>query len=263
MPRRSLGYRQLKALEDVNKLEHLTALGTIPKKPSDTLNQDIPATLPEKMVMNYLDRLKIEYAFQYRTVDNPLTAYNESEFIRDFYIPQFNIIIEVFGTYWHSIASAEKSNVDKKARALIEGYAVVEKGAPLLPSFGHVTGKFLIWWEYEIYADLAFLFARDIPELYEGYARGERRPLTFDAKQATIEKQQDSRAFSARRLKPDVDSPVAKNLRKLRKQLFDINRINPGYKDALHDLADRRTPAFVTEERKRRLRSWPKPKTYG
>lgn len=50
-------------------------------------------TLPERIVREELEKLNIKYEEQKE-------MYNK--FIVDFYLPEYNIVLEVFGDYWHS-----------------------------------------------------------------------------------------------------------------------------------------------------------------
>ena len=66
---------------------------------------NIPGTVPEKMVYDYLSRLRIKFDFQYHLPENAKTKYTESDWIPDFLLPDFsNTLIETYGTYWHTIS---------------------------------------------------------------------------------------------------------------------------------------------------------------
>lgn len=50
-------------------------------------------TKPEKVVFDILNDLKVDFVQEHRVC---------GRYISDFYIPELNLIIEVFGDYWHS-----------------------------------------------------------------------------------------------------------------------------------------------------------------
>lgn len=50
-------------------------------------------TLPEQKVRNYLEEKNIKYIEQFSVLD---------KYLVDFYLPDINLIIEVYGDYWHS-----------------------------------------------------------------------------------------------------------------------------------------------------------------
>jgi len=68
----------------------------------------------EKLVKEVLDRLGIDYVFQY-----PVATY-----VADFYIPSRNLILECDGEYWHSLPAmqARDARHDTELQAL--GYTV-------------------------------------------------------------------------------------------------------------------------------------------
>lgn len=60
---------------------------------SKNINNGRPESVPERKVREYLDVNKINNIQEY-TIDNIYFA--------DFYLPEYNSIIEVYGDYWHS-----------------------------------------------------------------------------------------------------------------------------------------------------------------
>jgi hypothetical protein len=108
----------------------------------------VPATRPEAMVYNFLTKLQIPFVFQYQFPDIQKTEETEN-FRPDFYIPDYNVIIEVQGSYWHTLPDSHESDLNKTAKMLLEGK------------------KVLWWWDWEIERNLTFLFTRDLPELYD------------------------------------------------------------------------------------------------
>lgn len=100
-------------------------------------------TTPEKMVREYLDKNNIKY----------IQEYNIDKYYVDFYIPKKNLIIEVFGDYWH---------VNPKIYGNEEGKRKLHKNQigkreqdeirlNYLKSKGYVVH---IIWEYDVYEDL-------------------------------------------------------------------------------------------------------------
>jgi hypothetical protein len=61
----------------------------------------VPGTLPEKMVYNVLEKKNVGFYFGYYFGDIPFTS-DEEHYRPDFILPDYNIIIEVVGVYWHS-----------------------------------------------------------------------------------------------------------------------------------------------------------------
>lgn len=168
MPEKSLKYSELRALEEMRELD--IEFYKWKNKQISNIYADIipfyPATDIEKMVFNYLLRLGVNFQFQYRLRDFPETFFPEDIWIPDFVLPDYNIVIETFGYYWHSIPRRVENDQVKRLYYLALGYAVVENGNTLYPSSTNWNGgKLIIWWDYEIYADLGALIARDCPEI--------------------------------------------------------------------------------------------------
>jgi len=170
MPRRSMAWRKVQALDEPHKLAQLQAIEDLGMS-ADLLDISafIPGTAPEKLVYNYLLRLGVRFQFQYHSEDYEGTALNEEIFIPDFYLPDWNTTIEVYGYYWHSQPRRREADLKKISRALYDGKVVIEHGVPLFPSGSEAVGKYIIWWDYEIYDDLGRLFARESMMILEGY----------------------------------------------------------------------------------------------
>lgn len=102
---------------------------------------EIHGTLPEKMVYAELSRRNIPFLF----LNDIRFQIPEIEFDKfyqaDFVLPQYKIIIEVQGAYWHSMEKTIESDAFKFSIYEISGYTI------------------LTWWDYDIYANLAGLFA--------------------------------------------------------------------------------------------------------
>ena len=108
----------------------------------------VPATRPEALVYSFLIKLQIPFIFQYEFPDIQITEETES-FRPDFYLPDYNIIIEVQGSYWHTLPDSHERDLTKTAKMLMQGK------------------KVFWWWDWEIEQNLTFLFTRDLSELYD------------------------------------------------------------------------------------------------
>lgn len=185
----------------------------------------IPGTAPEKMIYNYLLKLGIAFEFQYHFEDNFSTQYPEDTWIPDFKLPDYNIKIEVYGNYWHSLPKTSASDANKKAYWLLAGYEVVENGITAYPSAQLKIGKVVIWWENEIYANLSDLFLRDMSEVLGNIKKGNPAELNFDA-QAEFDKRYKSEAARlANKLRPKIKTPAQqykKLVTRIRKDFYDL-----------------------------------------
>ena len=227
MPIKSLNYRKLKALEDERKLAYLEALSKIDERTRIDPTSEIPGTGPEKEVYNYLVRLGVRFQFLYHMLDLPSTAFPEDIWIPDFQLPDYNVLIEVYGQYWHSIPRRREADQLKKVYWLQSGYTVYEYGIPLYPSGGLTPGKAVIWWEYEIYQNLTHLFERDLPELFSpDRIQGQPEEYILDVEEEKRRLASQRMAIAARRLRPRI-SPYEKRIRSLRKKMFDIEKTFP------------------------------------
>ncbi len=224
MPRRTMGFRQTQALDDYSKLENLTALENLWGGAFPDATAQVPGTLPEKLVLNYLKRLRVRFSFQYHLADNPNTAYPESVYVPDFTLPDYNSHIEVFGEYWHTLGTQRSRDLEKMSRHLYDGRAIIERGIPIFPEGGGFDGKLVIWWEQEIYFDLAHLFARDLPELLLPQAvPQDMQDIIFDTEQAFRKREDAKSRMSANKMRPRVN-PYLRQLRRLRKKTTDLSK---------------------------------------
>lgn len=111
----------------------------------------IHGTLPEKMVYAELSRRQIPFLF----LNDIRFQIPEIEFDRyyqaDFVLPDHKIIIEVQGSYWHSMEKTIESDAFKFTVYEMTGYTI------------------LAWWDYDIYANLQALFASN--PILAGYVR--------------------------------------------------------------------------------------------
>ena len=115
MARRNLDYAKLKGLEDERKLATLEAITSVKERSHWDPTSEIPGTGPEKEVYNYLVKLGIRFEFQYHMLDLPSTAFPEDIWIPDFILPDYNVMIEVYGYYWHSVPRRREGDQLKKA----------------------------------------------------------------------------------------------------------------------------------------------------
>jgi len=63
---------------------------------------DVPATEPEKMVFLALAQREVNFYFSYYVGDFPFTEDTQESYRPDFILPDYRIIIEVQGIYWHT-----------------------------------------------------------------------------------------------------------------------------------------------------------------
>lgn len=97
---------------------------------------EVHGTLPEKMVYGELTRLGIPFYFL-NDVNIQIPDLDLNEWFQaDFIIPDAKIIIEVQGSYWHSMEKTIQADAYKFALYETQGY------------------KPLAWWDFDIYARL-------------------------------------------------------------------------------------------------------------
>ena len=246
MPRRQIGFRKVQALGNPEKLEQLTALEDIKINAFPDPAADIVATAPEKMVYNYLARLGIRFYFQYYSDDISQTFYTEDNYRPDFYLPDYNTVIEVFGTYWHSAplgtfyqlySERRIKDIKKMNASLFAGKEVIEHGIPTMrPQGGGMNGKYVIWWEEEIYFDLGHLFARDLPELLSPSAVHGKPEESILDRERELERKRSLRArMSARKLRPRLGHAVL-STRRLRRRIKDLTKQYPLWRRVVKDV---------------------------
>lgn len=104
-----------------------------------------PGTVPEKMIFAELARRQVTFFFGAFWGDSPFTT--KVERLRpDFLLPEYRIIIEIFGTYWHTQAGSLERDAKRTLQYEAAGYKV----------YG--------LWDWEIYADPSAAINK-IPEL--------------------------------------------------------------------------------------------------
>ena len=95
---------------------------------------DFPGTIIEKIVFRALVEKRVTFYFGPYWGDMPFT--DAVEHLRpDFILPEYRIIIEVYGTYWHSISGSAERDATRAALYTAAGY------------------DFYIIWDYECYAN--------------------------------------------------------------------------------------------------------------
>ena len=208
-------------------MAELAALTAAKNAVSFDPTSEIPGTGPEKIIYNYLLKLGVRFEFQYHMLDVASTAFPEDIWIPDFQLPDYNILIEVYGYYWHSIPQRREGDQYKKVYWLNAGYTVYEYGMPLYPEGGVSSGKAVIWWDWEIYQDIDNLFNRDLPELFSpDRITGQPEEYLLNAKEERLQMEAQKAAAVVARMRPKA--PVfEKELRLFRTRLFDIEKQNP------------------------------------
>lgn len=102
----------------------------------------VHGTLPEKMVYAELSRRGIPFLFlndqRFEIPEIGFDKYYQADFI----LPGPRIIIEVNGSYWHSMEKTIQADAFKYSIYQITGWTV------------------LAWWDYDIYARLGDLFSQ-------------------------------------------------------------------------------------------------------
>ena len=220
----NFNYQKLRNLEDERQLMILDAKTSIRERANFDPTAEIPGTAPEKLIYNYLVKLGVRFQYQYYMKDLPNTSFPEDVWIPDFILPDYNIIIEIYGAYWHSLLTKREGDQLKKVYWLQSGYTVYESGIAMNPTGGPGTGKAVIWWDWEIYLDLDQLFSRDIPEIFESRIKGEPEEFLLDAKKERLAMAGRISAMTKARMRPKIN-PTRRRIKNLRKKLFDINSL--------------------------------------
>ncbi len=212
-------YKTLVNLEDERGLQEREAILKIDRTTKfHDITGDVPGTNPEKIVYNYLVKLKVNFEYQYHYPENWDTSNQESLWIPDFMLPDYNqSIIEVYGTYWHTIN--RDNDQLKKAYWLADGYTVIEQGVPLMPSGKTNGGKVVIWWEYEIYQGIDFLFARDFPEVFMRHIKGAAAPSILDVDKEFLKLKSMRASIAARKRKPQF-KPATPKIKQIKKRIY-------------------------------------------
>lgn len=152
--RRKSAIREFRKLDLLHQEESLR-VGLVP-----LVLCPVPATRPEALIYNFLVKLQVPFTFQYEFPDIEETEETEN-FRPDFYLPDFNLIIEVQGSYWHTLPDVHEKDLVKTAKMEMQGKKVIW------------------WWDWEIEQNLVFLFRRDIPELLDSTGRPVGGPAPY------------------------------------------------------------------------------------
>ena len=216
---KSTSYKRLVNLEDERAVQER---GAIIKLKKNTMmhdaTADMPGTRPEKIVYNTLIGLKVNFEYQYHYPENRDTNNQESMWIPDFMLPDYNqSLIEVYGTYWHKM-SRDKDQL-KKVYWLNDGYTIIEHGIPLSPTNKSNGGKVVIWWDYEIYSGIGFLFARDLPEIFTSFRPGIPAPEIRDAEKEFLKLNGMRGRLSANKRLPQW-KPRTPKIKKIRQRIY-------------------------------------------
>jgi len=225
MPRQyTRQYKRLVNLEDERRVQEREAIIKIDKTSRfHDPTHDVPGTRPEKIVYNTLVRLRINFEFQYHYPENWDTSNQESIWIPDFMLPDYNnSLIEVYGTYWHTIN--RDSDQLKKAYWLADGYTVIEQGVPLFPTGKSNGGKVVIWWEHEIYQGIDFLFARDLPEIFQRWIKGSSAEEIRDVDKEFWKLKSMRASIAARKRRPQYKQPTPK-IKTIKQKIYDRSQL--------------------------------------
>ena len=83
----------------------------------------VPGTLPEKLLFRTLEERGITFMFSYYMGDIPMTSVEE-KYRPDFILPDYNIIIDVFGTFWHSMQGKYQKDYTRALLLTAAGWKV-------------------------------------------------------------------------------------------------------------------------------------------
>lgn len=220
---RTRKYKTLVNLEDERGMQEREAIIKLDRTSRfHDPTHDVPGTRPEKIVYNTLIGLKVNFEYQYHYPENWDTSNQESLWIPDFMLPDYNqSLIEVYGTYWHTM-NRDRDQL-KKAYWLADGYTVIEQGVPLCPIGKTNGGKVVIWWEYEIYQNIDFLFSRDLPEIFMRHVKGAAAPSILDVDREFLKLKSMRASIAARKREPKFIQPMPK-IKKIRQKIYDRSK---------------------------------------
>ncbi|ASA22765.1 hypothetical protein [Paenibacillus donghaensis] len=111
-------------------------------------------TLPEKMVKEWLLKNNIPFLQEQGFFH---------KYYADFYLPNTNIIVEVFGDYWHTNPDIYGDNLIQPNEHQI---AQVEKDRIRIETFNKYGFKVIVLWEHEIYENIESLLKSKIITIY-------------------------------------------------------------------------------------------------
>lgn len=114
----------------------------------------VPGTYPEKVLFAELVSRRVNFYYATYFGDIPFTSDVHERYRPDFLLPDYNVIIEITGAYWHTRPGMFEHDALKHALFTAAGYKVY----------------FLI--DREIVADVSSLIDREVPELLNPSIRG-------------------------------------------------------------------------------------------
>lgn len=234
----SLKYRRLHALEErrLADFEYLNEQVKSKEFAWSSITPDIPGTKPEKMVYDFLVKMGIHFQFQYHLQDSPDTVIKESRWIPDFMLPEYNVVIEVFGHYWHSMPKTEESDRIKTVYMLNNGYTRITEGVSIYPSGGYQGKRYVIWTDVEIYnMGVSQLLARDLPDIaFSPTKRGfpDQYVQNKDEERLRVERQKAAKIAKQvlpknSPFKKDLLTKFNKNVKKISKRLHPEQKLYP------------------------------------
>jgi len=175
-------------------------------------------TVPEKMVFAELARRGITFYFAPYWGDMPFTQDIYEHYRPDFILPEYRIVIEVYGSYWHRLPGQAEADARKAILYEASGY------------------RYVHLWDVEIFAGVKELIDQKIPELKEAPIR--------TAQILISDRPQDPRASirSQRRSRPKVvrqrvklpgprktKAPLAVSYPHLRPPRKDLPKLTAGF----------------------------------
>jgi len=84
---------------------------------------EVPATLPEKVLFSILAEIPVNFYFSYHWGDFPFTERRER--VRpDFILPDYHIVIEVTGVYWHTREGMFEHDAWRSALFIAAGWRI-------------------------------------------------------------------------------------------------------------------------------------------
>lgn len=86
---------------------------------------NIPATIPEKMMFAELVRRQVSFKFSWYLGNIKSTYWQYEHYRPDFILIDYNIIIEVYGGYWHSRPNQANSDLVRNGLLTTMGYRVI------------------------------------------------------------------------------------------------------------------------------------------
>lgn len=85
---------------------------------------DIPGTVPEKILFNILYQSGVNFHFARYLGDIPFTSDEYERYRPDFILPDYHIIIEVQGDYWHGRVGSYERDYNRALKLSAVGFTV-------------------------------------------------------------------------------------------------------------------------------------------